>query len=172
MGANNEIIYESVFASLARNRVRYLVAGGIAMILHGWTRFTKDLDLMLDLDDRDNVGRFVKAMEELGFQPHVPVSLNSLADPAQRSRWQQEKGAIVLNLGHLSHPLERIDIFLSNPLDFKKAYEVKKMVQIRSIDIPVISLEDLIAMKEKAARPNDLEDVKKLRAILYRRQKE
>ncbi len=42
MGTNNEIIYEAVFAGLARHKVEYLVTGGIAVILHGWTRFTKE----------------------------------------------------------------------------------------------------------------------------------
>jgi hypothetical protein len=41
----------SVFAALERAKVRYLVVGGVAVVLHGHLRVTADLDL--DLEDAD-----------------------------------------------------------------------------------------------------------------------
>jgi len=63
---------------LNRKRVRYLVVGGVAVNLYGIERATGDLDLVVDLEDR-NLKRFIRAMKELGFKPKVPVALNDLA---------------------------------------------------------------------------------------------
>ena len=46
--------YEEVFSELSRRRVRYLVVGGVALVLHGVLRLTADLDLMLDME-KDNL---------------------------------------------------------------------------------------------------------------------
>ena len=49
--------YENVFRSLQKNNIRYAVAGGIALVLHGVVRFTADLDLIVDLE-QENLKRF------------------------------------------------------------------------------------------------------------------
>ena len=167
----DRLIYESVFACLAKHRVRYLVAGGIAVVLHGWARFTKDLDLMLDLDDADNVLRFIRAMERLYFRPAVPVPFALLADPASRGGWLKEKGALVFHLYNEADPLQRIDVFLSNPVDFKKAFQRRKTLKIGNIAIQVVSLKDLIEMKERAGRTHDMEDLEMLKYIRDRKNK-
>jgi hypothetical protein len=42
--------YETIIAALESANVRYVIAGGFAVNLHGFLRFTKDLDLLLDPD--------------------------------------------------------------------------------------------------------------------------
>ena len=44
--------------------VRYLVAGGLAVVAHGYLRFTADVDLIVDLEPA-NVTRAVAALESL-----------------------------------------------------------------------------------------------------------
>jgi len=36
--------YENVFRSLQKNKIRFAVAGGVALVLHGVVRFTADLE--------------------------------------------------------------------------------------------------------------------------------
>ncbi|MGH3849480.1 MAG: hypothetical protein ACRDRT_07245 [Pseudonocardiaceae bacterium] len=43
------MLYEGVFAALADAGVRYVVVGGVATVLHGFARFTADLDIAIDL---------------------------------------------------------------------------------------------------------------------------
>jgi hypothetical protein len=45
-----------LFAALGQAQARYLVVGGVAVVLHGHPRFTADLDLVVALDP-DNVRR-------------------------------------------------------------------------------------------------------------------
>ncbi len=50
--------------SLNRERVRYVLIGGFAVILHGHVRGTKDIDLLVDPSD-ENVQRLKRAMASL-----------------------------------------------------------------------------------------------------------
>lgn len=86
-----EVFYEEVFRALNRQGVRYLVVGGVAVNLLGVPRMTKDLDLMLDLED-DNLKRFVSAAKELGYRPRAPVSLDEFEDAAKRASWRAAGG--------------------------------------------------------------------------------
>ena len=50
--------------ALHRERVRYLLIGGFAVILHGFVRTTKDIDLLVDPSD-DNVQAIKRALAML-----------------------------------------------------------------------------------------------------------
>ena len=59
---------DRIFAALETSGVRYLVVGGVAVVLHGHPRFTADLDLVLSLDD-DNLARALPALEDFRYRP-------------------------------------------------------------------------------------------------------
>lgn len=42
--------FEDMLLLLEKNRVRYLIIGGLAFIYHAKPRYTKDMDLWIDLD--------------------------------------------------------------------------------------------------------------------------
>ncbi|MEE8125697.1 MAG: hypothetical protein V3T42_07795 [Nitrospirales bacterium] len=42
-------IFAPFFDALNRANLRYVVVGGLATVLHGYTRLTVDIDLMVDL---------------------------------------------------------------------------------------------------------------------------
>jgi hypothetical protein len=42
--------FEAVFAALQQAGVHHLVVGGVAVVFHGYPRFTADLDLVVALD--------------------------------------------------------------------------------------------------------------------------
>jgi hypothetical protein len=47
------MFYLDLFRCLHAHNVRYLLAGGLAMNLHGVPRMTMDVDLVLALDDEN-----------------------------------------------------------------------------------------------------------------------
>jgi predicted nucleotidyltransferase len=53
-------------------------------------------------------------------------------------------------------------------MDFDSAYERRANVYKDGIMVPVISLEDLLASKKIAGRPQDLEDIKELEIVVVR----
>jgi hypothetical protein len=155
---------ERVLGALNSGGVRYLVVGGIAVVLHGYLRTTADLDLVVQLAP-DNVRRALQVMERLGYEPRAPVPLHGFADAATRGSWVREKNLVVFSLWSPDRPGLEVDLFAEEPFDFDAVYE-------RSLEVPldrerarVIALEDLLAMKRAVDRPRDREDVEALEAL-------
>lgn len=158
------MFYETVFRALQKKRVRYLVAGGVAVNLYGILRATADLDLFLWLGSPENVAKFVQTMKKLGYRPRVPVPPEDLQDPQKRREWQRKKGALVFTFVH-PNSFEQVDIFLKDPIPFEAAYRRRRTVSIADFKISVVSLNDLKTMKKKAGREKDKSDLFNLRKI-------
>ena len=149
---------EWVLAPLERAGVRYLVVGGVAVVLHGYLRTTLDLDLVVQLEG-DNLERALNALEGLGFEPRVPVPLRSFADPQNRATWAHERNMNVFSLWHPEHPGFALDLFVQEPFDFETIYGRALRVPLQNLHATVISRDDLVEMKRAAGRARDLEDV-------------
>ena len=62
----------AIVAALNENQVRYLIVGGLAVVAHGYVRFTADVDLLLSVET-ENLKRAVAALKLLGYRPRAPV---------------------------------------------------------------------------------------------------
>lgn len=155
---------EQLLGALARSGGSYLVVGGVAVVLHGYPRFTADLDLAIRLD-RENVLRILGALEALGYRPRAPVPAADLAVPERRDEWIREKGLVAFSMWSPRFPATEVDIFVREPFDFDAAFSRALRADLAGTIVTVASLEDLIATKRASARPRDLEDVSALEAI-------
>lgn len=155
---------ERILRALEEARVRYLIVGGVAVVLHGHPRMTADLDLVIELAP-ENVDAAFESLEALGYRPRVPVTAADLANPAIRERLVAEKGMTVLSLFSPALPLTEVDVFAELPFDFEAARARALEADLGSFRVPVASIEDLVAMKRRAGRPKDLEDVRLLLAL-------
>jgi hypothetical protein len=156
--------YAEVFEALNREKVRYLVVGGIAVVLHRVMRLTADLDLMIDLQ-KSNLEKFIKIMAALGYGPKLPVKAAELADPAKRILWINEKNMKAFTFVHSKQEFKVIDVFVDEPIPFAAAYKRKQTVKAGELPIDVISMDDLIALKKISARPQDLADIEMLEEL-------
>lgn len=154
--------------------VRALVVGGLAVNAHGYLRFTKDADLAVELVP-DNINRAFQALAKLGYQPRVPITASQFADPAMRASWIRDKGMKVLQFASDAHRETPIDVFVIEPFNFDEEYQraFSGMVEIPE-QAPVlaryVAIPALIAMKEAAGRPQDLDDIQHLRWIQEERE--
>lgn len=155
---------EWVLTALEGASVRYLVVGGVAVVLHGYLRTTLDLDLVLQLD-RDNLERALNAFAGLGFRPQAPVPLSSFADPQNRETWFREKNMTVFSLWHPDHPGFAVDLFIQEPFDFGAVYLRALRVPLQGVQVTVVSRDDLVAMKRAAGRTRDLDDIEALSGL-------
>jgi len=64
----------------------YMIAGGLAVVAHGYVRFTADIDLLLDLDP-PSLERSLEALAGMGYRPRAPVELDAFLVPENRRRW-------------------------------------------------------------------------------------
>ncbi len=156
--------YENVFSALQQNNIRYAVAGGVALVLHGVVRFTADLDLIVDLE-QENLGRFLQTMTGLGYRPRNPVKTGDLLDPSIRESWKREKGMVVFSFIDPSQPMTMIDVFIEEKIPFREVMQEIVRMEARGITIPVVSLKQLKRLKRVAGRPQDLADIEALEAL-------
>jgi len=156
---------EAMAHVLAAGEVRYLVVGGLAVNAHGFSRFTKDVDLVLQLE-RDNVLRAFSALGRLGYRPNVPVTAEGFADADTRAGWARDKGMQVLQLWSDEHLQTPIDLFVSEPFAFDVEYERALVKPLAGVPVRFVCVRTLIAMKEAVGRAQDRVDVENLRLRL------
>ena len=163
--------FEAIVAALQGAGVRYLVAGGLAVNAHGYLRFTHDVDLVVQRRPANVIPAF-RALASLGYQPRVPVTAEQFADETQRRQWISEKGMMVLNFHSDAHRETPLDIFDTEPFNFDSEYEaVPKQELAPGSFVRFVSIPALIAMKEVAGRPRDVDDIQHLRWILEEKSK-
>jgi hypothetical protein len=156
--------YENVFRALEKNKIRYAVAGGVALVLHGVVRFTADLDLIVDLEP-DNLKRFVQAMTELGYRPRNPVKAADILDPAIRNGWKREKNMEVFSFVDPAQQMTLIDVFIEEKIPFREVMQEIVQMTAKGITISVVSLRHLKRLKQAAGRPQDIADIAAIEAL-------
>jgi hypothetical protein len=123
------------------------VVGGFAVAVHGAPRYTKDLDIWLEVST-ENADRIVAVLDEFGF-----ASLGLRAVDFLDSD-------VVIQLGYEPN---RVDFITKlTGVEFAEAYAARISTTISGIEVPVIDRGSLIANKRALGRPHDLEDAKEL----------
>lgn len=160
-------IFEPVFSALNGAGVRYVVVGGLAVVLHGHPRLTADVDIVLDLEPV-SAKKAMEALKTIGLKARAPVDPAAFADPSQRESWIRGKGMAVFSLYSPANPLLILDLFVRDPIPFEELWARSRTIDLGGVRIQVASIDDLIAMKRAVARPQDLSDIEALEALKKR----
>ena len=163
--------YQKILVELSRAKVQFLVAGGIAMNIHGLERATHDIDFIIFLE-RKNIIRFGKVMQHLGYRPKIPVKAADFADEKLRNSWIKKKNMVVFSFYHPKNPFEVIDVFVYHPRPFPEMFKARKKVPLSGFTVNAVGLKDMLFLKEKASRPKDEMDIRYLRNILRKKQED
>ncbi len=158
------MLYAEIFKKLHENKIAYLIAGGIAVNLHQIERATFDLDLILHLNKK-NILKFNLVMQQLGYQPKLPVKADDFADAKKRKFWIKEKNMLVFSFIKTNSPLELVDVFVKEPKPFMEMYKRKLELSAFGGKIYVLGIQDLIDLKIKAGREKDLFDLFQLQKL-------
>jgi hypothetical protein len=113
----------------------------------------------------ENVDAFLALMKKRGYKPKAPVSMDHFKSPEIRKRWKSEKGMIVFSFFHPERSQELVDIFTEEIIPFEEAYQRRVMVPMGETQISAASPKDLITLKQKAGRPQDIQDIQALKDI-------
>lgn len=156
--------YLSIFKRLNEEGIKYVVAGGIAVNLYGIPRMTYDIDLILDLEDK-NLKRFLQLLKKWGFKPKVPVDIMDFAKREKREEWIGHKNMKAFNLVNPEWAISEIDIIINTPIGYNEASKRVNRITLHGISIPTISIDDLIRMKQTTGRQQDKADIRYLRKL-------
>lgn len=135
--------FKELFESLNANSVRYLLIGGYAVGVYGYSRTTNDIDVFVS-DDAENIQRMIEALNDFG------VSGTDLSGIFAKERSLVEIG------------VEPVKVQLMNFADgivFDDAFERRNIILVETVSISTIAREDLITNKLASGRHKDLADV-------------
>jgi hypothetical protein len=145
--------FSDLLAEFARFEVRFAILGGYAVGFHARPRATKDLDLLVSGRD-DHLDRAARALEAFGAPAHVVRGVRALG-PTE--------------VAFLGVPPVRVDILRSvDGIDTEAALDRAVVATVGSLRLPILHLDDLIANKRAAGRPQDLADVALLERVRQR----
>lgn len=158
------MFYLELFRALDREKVRYLVVGGIAVNLHGIGRLTVDVDLMLALDS-ENLGRFVAVAKSLGLKPSIPVSVEDIADASKVEKWITEKHMLAFALHSPDPATPTLDVLVNPVVPFEDAYARRVTTSVEALEVPVACIDDIIRLKTGTGRKKDEADILALNQV-------
>ena len=153
---------EAIIRTLNEAGVRYLIVGGLAVVAHGYLRFTVDVDLFLDFRE-DNLRRAVAALQSLDYRPRAPVDFEEFIDPSNRSRWIAEEGLTVFSLFSSTQPETEVNLIVEPPFEIDRAYAAAARMELApTLVATFVGFDDLVFLKRKAGRPLDIDDINQL----------
>ena len=139
--------FKEFIQSLNDNEVRYLVVGGYAVALHGNPRYTKDMDVWIEMS-QENAANMVNALEQFGFGS-LGLKAEDFLTPDQ-----------IIQLGYAP---DRIDILTTLAgVTFEDCYASRVQTAIDEVNVNFIDLENLKKNKQATGRLQDLADLEKL----------
>lgn len=139
--------FKEFIQSLNDNQVHYLVVGGYAVALHGYPRYTKDIDIWIEMSP-SNAARIVQALEQFGFG----------------SLGLKEGDFLEIDtIIQLGYPPRRIDLLTTLPgIEFGSCFAAKVVVEIDGVAVNFIDLENLKKNKRATGRSQDMADIENL----------
>jgi hypothetical protein len=138
---------------LNENKVDYIMVGGFATTLHGFSRNTADIDIWIrdTLENRQALRKTLKDLEIGDFQ-----SIES-------TQFIPGFTSIILNSGI------ELDIMTSliafDQIQFEECFKLSPIADIEGIPVRFLHINQLIESKRAAGRAKDLIDIEELERI-------
>lgn len=155
----------TVCKALNDAKIGYAVVGGYAVALHGAVRGTVDLDLVIQLTEESFLKSEI-AFKKLGLQSRLPVDAKQVFQ--FREDYIKNRNLIAWSFYDPTHPANQLDVIITD--DFAKMKT--DPILVHGVKVPLVSIQDLIQMKTRSGRPQDLEDISALRGLALRGLKE
>jgi hypothetical protein len=150
---------KALLKRLLEHEVNFVLAGGLACVVHGSPLVTQDIDICVFFDDLQ-IAKLREALKDL--EPRLRMNPNfkpSFLDHPKRSN-ELKNIYLETNLGILDMMSE-----LHPVGDFQAVSRRAVTIRLYGHDCKVVSLEDLIRIKETMSRPKDKESLLQLREI-------
>ncbi len=158
----NNPYYIDILSSLNSNNVKYILVGGLAVGLHGYSRYTGDMDLWVNPTE-SNINKLYSSFLDMGYDEsevnHIKEDRD--IDNPTPIRLIEDNG--IFKVDFMTNTFQKF--FTWNECK-KESIEYKT----DGIIIPVVHINHLIKMKENTKRTGDnlkdLVDASELKKIL------
>lgn len=149
-------VYEELLALLLTNKVKFIVVGGLAVVMNGFVRTTDDVDILVD-DAPDNIDLLLKTLKSFG---------EGYASELLREDFIDEEGAIRI--------IEKFPLDIFVRMQGLKYHDMTSMTAEYTmpygLTVPYLHAKGLIKLKTGSWREKDQIDVVALKSILSKEQ--
>jgi hypothetical protein len=144
--------FQDFIKALNQAEVRYILVGGYAVILYGYSRTTGDIDIWVERTEH-NYEHVRRAFQIFG----MPVF-----DMTQENFLQNES----FDVFTFGIPPVSIDIMLAvKGLEFRKVYPLCQWRHVDGIDVMLIDKKSLLKAKRESGRFRDLDDIEQIELL-------
>jgi hypothetical protein len=147
-----------VISVLEKSGIPYALVGGYAVTLHGAVRGTVDIDIAIAMD-RVTFEKCEAALKSISLEPRLPVTAADVFN--FRDEYINNRNMVAWSFSNPKNPLEMVDILITE--DATRLKTIRK--EAFGLKLSVVTISELIAMKKKSARPQDIEDIKALEIL-------
>ncbi len=139
-------VFDAFGRAMRERGARWYVYGGQAVLAYGRPRMTADVDITVDLGS-SSPSELLVTLEKYGFETTFPLSAELLAQ---------------LKLLRMVHVPTKVplDVVIATGGIEQMVLARTRTVELSGVEVPLISVEDLIALKVLAGRRKDLDDVR------------
>jgi hypothetical protein len=136
-----------------KSEIDYALCGGLAVVVHGYPRLTKDIDLLIRPEQlevaKEQLAKIDYDLEAGLFKFNTGTSNESLMYRVSRA---------------IDTEMTTLDLMLVAPV-FEKVWSDREMIQLGNQPLKIVSKAGLITMKGVAGRPQDLADIDALQKL-------
>jgi len=150
--------YIQLFTRLFQQKVNYLICGGLAVNIYGIPRMTADIDLLVDFTE-ENINKFDEVMKSLNYQPVLPIKIQTFVNEKNRKEMIRDKNLIAFSFYNPVNNIMNIDVLIDTPFNFSELWENKVIRKADDTELYLVSVKDLIKMKEYSNRIQDQNDI-------------
>lgn len=132
---------------LESEAVSYLIVGGYAVGLHGFPRYTGDIDFFVAIET-ENAGKLVRVFEQFGFGDIGLTEDDFLTED------------FVIEIGREPRKIQVLTGI--DGVSFAECYQHRVEIEDDGLKMKFIGKDDLLKNKAASARPKDLIDLQTL----------
>jgi hypothetical protein len=152
------LFVSQVCHELEKEGVRYALAGGFAVALHGAVRGTVDIDIVIDWN-LTSLQAAESALGRLGLVSRLPVGAEEVF--RFRDEYVKNRNLIAWNFYHPEDATKLVDLIITYDLAGRGRHALKTA----GGRLYLLERKDLVAMKKTSGRPQDLADVDALERL-------
>lgn len=150
--------FQGFLGLLEKHNVEYVIVGGYAVGVHGFPRYTGDMDVFVAIS-AENAGRLVDVFHEFGFAS-LGLKASDFLEPDT-----------VVEVGR--EPMKIQVLTGIDGVSFEKCRSDRMVVNLSGLQVPFIGFESLMANKAASPRSKDridLEELTRLRGLQKQRE--
>lgn len=143
----NNPYYLEVLNELNESQVEFILVGGLAVALNGYSRYTGDMDLWIN-PTQPNISNLYKSLLKMGYDNADIASIKKQRDIENPTpiRLIEDDGVFKIDL--MTNTFQEI-------YTWKECREKSNLYISEGVEIPVVHISHLIKMKENTKRLDD-----------------